>query len=153
MPQEFPPEVILTVTTGRLLCDIGLLYPLLDFLADDKLWTHQLGRVADECSPFILRQYPQFDPDGPLLGGPLKALDASIAALKGSESEHSESSAVVRRWVAAHVRPFFDAAYPLDPIPASEHTRISPIIEVQMMTDGEVVVVHAGPDGDVTIMP
>lgn len=35
-------------------------YKILNFMTGDNLFTHQLGRVADECEPWLLAQYPQF---------------------------------------------------------------------------------------------
>jgi hypothetical protein len=63
----FALRVILTVTTGRLLTKgagpkdngIGDLYELLNWMTEDNLFTHQLGRAAEECKPVILELYPE----------------------------------------------------------------------------------------------
>jgi hypothetical protein len=63
----FALRVILTVTTGRLLTvgagpqdnGIGDLYELLNWMTEDNLFTHQLGRAAEECKPVILELYPE----------------------------------------------------------------------------------------------
>ena len=60
MPErEFPLEVVLTITTGILLCKVQDVYEILDFMSGDENFTHQLPRVGDECKPYILAQYPE----------------------------------------------------------------------------------------------
>lgn len=51
---------VLTVTTGRLLSPrhVDGLYDILNFLTGDSLYTHQLPRACDQCTPEILRQHP-----------------------------------------------------------------------------------------------
>ncbi len=52
---------ILSITTERLLSPRLMegIYDILDFMAQDKLWTHQLPRASRECKPWLLRWYPQ----------------------------------------------------------------------------------------------
>ncbi len=67
MTRSFPLRVLLTVTTGRLLTKskgdrnngIGDLYELLGYMTDDSPMTHQLGRFAEECKPWLLRWFPE----------------------------------------------------------------------------------------------
>ena len=56
--QQFPIGVILTVTHGKLMCDISECYRILNFMTGDELFTHQLPRASRECGPIILRQHP-----------------------------------------------------------------------------------------------
>lgn len=56
--KEFSLGAVLTVTTGRLLCDIGELYQIIDYMTDTPHFTHQLPRAADACKPYILQQHP-----------------------------------------------------------------------------------------------
>jgi hypothetical protein len=37
---------------------IGDLYELLNWLTGDELYTHQLGRAADVCGPWLVEQHP-----------------------------------------------------------------------------------------------
>lgn len=60
---------ILSVTTERLLSPQGMsgLYEILNFMTNDNLYTHQLGRAAEECKPYLLEQMPwltEIDVDG-----------------------------------------------------------------------------------------
>jgi hypothetical protein len=50
---------VLSVTTGTLLCDIGRVYAILNFMTGDNLFTHQLPRASRECAPHLLQQFPQ----------------------------------------------------------------------------------------------
>lgn len=36
-------------------------YDILSFMTGDNLFTHQLPRARDECTPYLLEQFPQFD--------------------------------------------------------------------------------------------
>ena len=46
--REFPLGVVLSITTGKLLCPIGDVYDILNFLTGDNLFTHQLPRAMRE---------------------------------------------------------------------------------------------------------
>jgi hypothetical protein len=52
---------ILSITTGKLVSKrhIEGVYDILNFMTRDNLFTHQLGRAADECRPALLAQHPQ----------------------------------------------------------------------------------------------
>jgi hypothetical protein len=64
--KTFSLRTVLTVTTGRLLTKpkgerdngIGDLYELLGWMTNDSPFTHQLGRFAEECKPWLLRWFP-----------------------------------------------------------------------------------------------
>ena len=49
MTKTFDLGTVLTVTTGRLLTDIGNLYEILNFMTGDDLMTHQLPRATEAC--------------------------------------------------------------------------------------------------------
>lgn len=63
--REFALAPILTVTTGKLLCEIGELYDILNFMTGDNLMTHQLPRAARACEPELLRQHPRLLTEAP----------------------------------------------------------------------------------------
>jgi len=54
---KFKTEVIVSVVTGRLYCNIDEIYKLLNFLTDDNLFTHQLPRASYFCKPFLYSQF------------------------------------------------------------------------------------------------
>lgn len=65
--KNFPLNVVLTVTTNKLLTTakgpndngIGDLYDILGWMTGDSPFTHQLPRFADECRPWLLAQFPR----------------------------------------------------------------------------------------------
>lgn len=70
MTKIFPLNVVLTVTTGRLLTSsdrpndngIGDLYEILNHMTNDNLFTHQLPRAGKECTPWLLVWFPELKP-------------------------------------------------------------------------------------------
>lgn len=68
MTKDFPTLAVLSVTSGRLLTQpkdanegngIGQMYDVLGWMTDDSPFTHQLGRFAEECKPWIHRWHPE----------------------------------------------------------------------------------------------
>lgn len=57
--KKFPLNQVLTIATGRLLCDIGSVYEILNYLTGDQLFTHQLPRAMQFCQPLLWAQYPE----------------------------------------------------------------------------------------------
>ncbi len=58
LTKEFPTRDVMSVITGRLVSEIGGVYALLNWMAADNLFTHQLGRVSDEATAVILKLRP-----------------------------------------------------------------------------------------------
>ncbi|PPF38355.1 hypothetical protein [Pseudoclavibacter sp. AY1H1] len=56
--KTFPTLAVVTATSGRLACEIGQLYEVLDHVLDDSLMTHQLPAAARAASPILYRQFP-----------------------------------------------------------------------------------------------
>ncbi len=59
MGKEFLLGQALSITTGRLCCDVSGLYAILDYLEGVKHWTHELPAAADRVREGILVQLPQ----------------------------------------------------------------------------------------------
>lgn len=63
MAQKFHVGTVLSITTGKLMTPttppINDVYKILQYMAGEPIWTHQIGRVMKECAPAILRQHPQ----------------------------------------------------------------------------------------------
>lgn len=135
--KTFPLRVLLTVTTWRLLTKskgprdngIGDLHELLDWMTGDSAFTHQLGRFAGECGPWLLRWFPE------LAAVDLGRLDALLA-------EHGGESGV-EAWVSElEADPRLKAEYVVPRIPADDHERKNPLDElVQMRGSGGGIVV------------
>lgn len=63
MKREFHIGDILSITTGHLVSPrhIDGIYDILNFMTGDNLFTHQLPRAVNECTPFLLQQHPQLE--------------------------------------------------------------------------------------------
>src|SRR5580700_11279259 len=51
---------VLSIVTGQQYSPEGMsgIYKILNFMTGDSLFTHQLPRAKDECTPYLLKQYP-----------------------------------------------------------------------------------------------
>lgn len=56
--KTFSLGAVLSVTTGRLLADIGECYEILGWMTGESLFTHQLPRAGEECLGPLLEQHP-----------------------------------------------------------------------------------------------
>jgi hypothetical protein len=130
--KDFPTLAVLTVTSGRLLTiprdpdegnGIGQVYEVLGWMTDDSPFTHQLGRFAEECRPWIHRWYPS-----------IIEADAEIVR----RCEAGEVAEVQRDMLAR-----FSATIALPRIPQDDHERKHPYDELVAMrgTDEGIVVV------------
>lgn len=61
MKRQFDLGAVLSVLHGVLLCPMGEVYKILNFMTADNLYTTQLPRASDECKPWIFRQHPQLE--------------------------------------------------------------------------------------------
>lgn len=59
--KELPTLFVLSVVTGRNMEERGIagVYEVLNWMTGESLYTHQLGRVADEARPVLLAALPQ----------------------------------------------------------------------------------------------
>lgn len=57
--KAFPTAAVLSTITGRLLCDIGGIYEVLNWMTGESVYTHQLPRIGREAEPVILAAHPQ----------------------------------------------------------------------------------------------
>lgn len=109
MNRQFHLGDVLSVTTGRLLSPNGIagVYAILNFMTGDTVFTHQLGRFADECKPYLLKQHP------------------GLAAV-----DHSEvTSDYWNAWLTDQVLKFGEQLE-VQPLPEGEHYYIEPISEL-----------------------
>lgn len=56
--KKFKLEVVLSAIQGVLLCEIGEVYEVLNFLTGDNLFTHQLPRAGHVCRIPVFKQHP-----------------------------------------------------------------------------------------------
>jgi hypothetical protein len=122
----FELGVILSVTTGKLLCDLGRVYDILNFMTGDNLFTHQLPRAMDECKPAIIRQYPQ------------------LAKVTGEDITPVNAF----QWLDEKAAELGDG-FEVEPLAKNEHEFINPIKEIADMVGPERVVVVRGDEDHV----
>jgi hypothetical protein len=113
---------ILTVTTGRMVSPTGMdgVYAILNFMTGDSLYTHQLPRAAEECTPHLLRQYPF-----------LKNIP---------EPTHIKTDEQAREWIGFFAKQHGESLI-VDPIPADDHAHRDPVEELRELAKGKRVVV------------
>jgi hypothetical protein len=54
----FPIEAVLSVAGDKLMCNIDMVYDILNFMTKDNLYTHALPRAACECKPVLIKMHP-----------------------------------------------------------------------------------------------
>ena len=59
--KKFPTEVVLSITTGVLMCDFGQMQECCEFLMGMPIWTHQFayGPLIEKLKSRVLKQHPQ----------------------------------------------------------------------------------------------
>lgn len=125
--RNFPLGSVLTVTTGRTLCEVGQIYEILNFMTGDNLFTHQLPRASEECTEPLLKQHPQL---------------ADVVV-----PETINSWETCNAWLATQTEKF-GAELHVQQLAPNDHTRIDPLTELAQMTDKPIitVVVDGGDD-------
>lgn len=118
--RTFPLGVILSVTTGIVLAEIGDVHEFLDFMTGDQLLTHQLPRASEECKEPLLQQFPQLE-------------GVQVPPI----SDWAECEAFLKYQGA--IRGSFFEVRPLDP---DDHTSIDPLVELKQMTDAPIIAVR-----------
>lgn len=116
--KSFSIGQILSASSGILMCEIGGVYEILNFLTGDNLFTHQLPRAFRECRPHILRQHPTL-------------------------AEFDEKSVTSENWRSKleEARIKFGEALDLEPIPRDDHAVKDPLKELEDMVGKDRVIV------------
>lgn len=122
--QAFALAQILSITTGRLLCeDIGAVYDILNYMTGDNLFTHQLPRASDEARPAILAQHPEL---------------ADLELLRDAAGVTPDNW---REFLARQQRRFGSELF-LEPLSQGEHIYVNPVDElVALAGDPKKVIV------------
>lgn len=167
--RDFHLGDVLTVTTGRLLSPRHMegIYDLLQFMTGQPVFTHQLGRVSDECKPSLYRQHPWLrdfdasgdaefvmppvDSDGALPGVfALAELDMMIARLR-EKGEERDLPMLLLGWLAK-LAPKYGEMISIEADPPGSHPEIDPVKEMAMMCGSDeediIVVETLGRDED-----
>lgn len=129
--KAFPTAAVLSTITGRLMCDIGGVYEVLNWMTGESVYTHQLPRISREAAPVILAAHPH-----------LREATRE-AALVNTENWQEWRD----RWVER-----YGAEIAVPKMGAGEHKAIDPITELHAMApnaDVAVVVVCDPVDSEV----
>lgn len=108
--KRFTLGEIISVGAGKLCCEMGGLYRILNYLTGDQLYTHQLGRACRCCEPYIRAQFPW-----------LAEVDTS-----GCTPE------IFPDWIAEQER-HFGASHAVKPLPPGVWTSMEPMMELVEM--------------------
>lgn len=142
---NFPLRTVLTVTTGKLLTapagddnGIGDLYDILEHMTGERPFTHQLGRFAKECKPWLCRWYPELD--SPRLQFEVGRLTLMLEMDTGKN--HTES--LVLGWLSGLTSSGLCIwEYSIGQIPMDDHDYKHPYDELVVMrgTDEEIILI------------
>jgi hypothetical protein len=108
--QYFTTNVVLSISHEKLLCDIGEVYRICDFLTGDELYTHQLPRAHRILQPWVLEQHPEL-------------------------REWDETNIGPENWqyYVGLAKEKFGESLPLTPLPREQWTHINPVDEAEAM--------------------
>lgn len=130
MPEtrEFSLAAVLTGMTGLALTRnaFDVVWPLLNWMTDDNLFTHQLPRAIDECEPTLRATFPE---------------------LSGIIVPNFTSWDEADRWLTALANAI-GATREVPRLPAGVHQVINPVSELLDMRQGKPVIVLQATGGE-----
>lgn len=135
---KFPVKTVLTVTTGRLLCGMEEVYAILNYMTSDNLFTHQLPRAVKECTPWLLRWFPELN--SPEIQFELGRLTLMLDTPCGKSSpEH-----LITGWISEIVtKGIVQETYEVQPIPRDDHEYKDPydeLVEIRGTDEGIILI-------------
>jgi hypothetical protein len=144
--------VLLTVTTDRLLTEpkdggngSGDLYELLGWMTEDSPFTHQLGRFAEECKPWLFKFFPELAPCG--VSSSLASLDRWLKADRTGGQEG------IKMWLAELklMFPSLKDNYDVPRIHVGDHKRVDPVTELVELRESKEGIFLVTPKGVKTL--
>lgn len=129
-PKPFTLAQVLSITTERLLCDIGGVYEILNHITGDSLFTHQLPRAGRFAAPLLLELYPELQRATDELG----FLDTRLAIAKDEKQKPQVAIQAWLNWLA------FPHVYLEIPSYADRWLSLDPVGELEGMVGREKVV-------------
>lgn len=137
--RDFHLGDLLSISDGRLVSPRHMdgIYDILNWMAGDSLFTHQLPRAMQECRPHLIKQHPWLESD---------AMSKRLAALTVALGEPCDPKHVVEAWLADAVTEFGEV-HPIEPVPEA-HEPKDPIEELREMMPGKPVVSIRPPERD-----
>jgi len=141
--KTFTLQTVLSVTTGRLLIEskgpndngISDMYEILSHMTGDSVWTHQLGRFAEECKPWLFRWFPE-------LATASACLDKLDEWIKKDMTGTAQEG--IKMWLTEikMLDPRIQDTYEIEQIPMDDHNHKDPYDELVIMrgTDEGIIV-------------
>lgn len=105
--RSFSLGAVLSVISGKLLCELDELYQVLNYLTGQSIYTHQIPRAFRVSAPYVATQHPH-----------LAVLDWS-----------GVNNSTYRAWMDEQVRRF-GATAELEPLPDGAYDAMHPIDEL-----------------------
>lgn len=126
--RPFRLSVVLSIIRRRHYARMEDINKILEFMTGDRLWDHQLLRVADECRPYLVRQFPQLS---------TRKMTSAIAELHRllADKSGAEKKKVGEAWLAKQARKY-GKTFAVKPLAAGVHKHKDPIMEVIDMMGG-----------------
>lgn len=123
---------VLSITTGRLVSPrrIDGVYSILNYMTGDNLFTHQLGRAATACRPFLLSDHPW-----------LAEMGADLVARLDALPEGALASACIGEALLAYTLRIGCSDIDVLPLAPGQWRPIDPIQELAAMVGDEKVAV------------
>jgi len=91
--KTFPTEVVLSASSGRLLCEFSQMHEFVEWFVGSPVWTHQFahGPFVEELKREIFRQHPS-----------LKKFDADAVTTKNYQTKRADAIAAFGKTLTLH---------------------------------------------------
>lgn len=107
--KDFSTGAVLSAITGRLVCEIGFVYEVCNWMTGESVFTHQLPRICREAKPVILAMHPQ--------------LAAAISEAEQINEKNWET------WLHTWIKRYGETIA-VPKLTADQHERIDPVSEL-----------------------
>ena len=118
--RAFPTLQVIAAITGLLVCDIGAVYEVLNWMTGENLYTHQLPRVGREAAPVVLALHPEL----------------SSAVKEASLVNRENWQEWAAQWLAR-----YGETLTVPKMAAAEHERIDPFSELAEKVRPENIII------------
>lgn len=92
--QWFPTAAVVGATSGVLLGDFDDVVKVLEYVLDDKLWTHQLPAASRAAEPALYAQHPWLTDLSATLQAQAGNIPALTATLANVTAEHGDATLI-----------------------------------------------------------
>jgi hypothetical protein len=136
---QFKTEVVLSILTGRLLCDFSEMHECIEFLAGEPVFTHQLANrdFVDELASAVRFQLPALD--SLETQAAVERLCTLLSSIRGQQANDA-----LMNWVAESIWPIHGTSVKLISMPNMRHAEkafVEPLKRINAIViapDGEL---------------